>query len=62
MAEGLSNVAICERLHLSVKTVEPVVGSVFAKTCGCTSSPTPTAGCSPCWPVIRSDDVPAENS
>lgn len=31
MAEGLSNAAICERLHLSVKTVEPVVGSVFAK-------------------------------
>ena len=31
MAEGLSNGAICERLHLSVKTVEPVVGSVFAK-------------------------------
>lgn len=31
MAAGLSNAAICERLHLSVKTVEPVVGSVFAK-------------------------------
>jgi DNA-binding CsgD family transcriptional regulator len=31
MAEGMSNAAICERLHLSVKTVEPVVGSVFAK-------------------------------
>ncbi len=31
MAEGLSNAAICERLHLSVKTVEPVVGAVFAK-------------------------------
>ncbi|WP_242497246.1 helix-turn-helix domain-containing protein [Nocardioides oleivorans] len=31
MAEGLSNAAICERLHLSVKTVEPAVGSVFAK-------------------------------
>ena len=31
MAEGLSNAAICQRLHLSVKTVEPVVGSVFAK-------------------------------
>lgn len=31
MAEGLSNAAICERLHLSVKTVEPVVGSVFSK-------------------------------
>ena len=25
------NAAICERLHLSVKTVEPAVGSVFAK-------------------------------
>ncbi|MCF6378039.1 LuxR C-terminal-related transcriptional regulator [Nocardioides KLBMP 9356] len=31
MAEGLSNAAICERLHLSVKTVEPAVSSVFAK-------------------------------
>ncbi|SEC17696.1 regulatory protein, luxR family [Nocardioides exalbidus] len=31
MADGLSNAAICERLHLSIKTVEPAVGSVFAK-------------------------------
>ncbi|CAN5505697.1 hypothetical protein BH10ACT1_BH10ACT1_11610 [soil metagenome] len=31
MAEGLSNAGICARLHLSIKTVEPVVSSVFAK-------------------------------
>lgn len=31
MARGLSNAAICRELHLSVKTVEPLVGSVFAK-------------------------------
>lgn len=31
IARGLSNRAICEELHLSVKTVEPVVGSIFAK-------------------------------
>ncbi|MFN8192787.1 MAG: helix-turn-helix transcriptional regulator [Nocardioidaceae bacterium] len=31
MAQGLSNAAICQRLHLSIKTVEPLVGSVFAK-------------------------------
>ncbi len=31
MARGLSNGAICEELHLSVKTVEPVVSSIFAK-------------------------------
>lgn len=31
MAQGLSNGAICERLHLSVKTVEPVVSSIFTK-------------------------------
>lgn len=31
MARGLSNAAICEELHLSVKTVEPVIGSIFAK-------------------------------
>lgn len=31
MAIGLSNAAICERLHLSIKTVEPAVGSIFAK-------------------------------
>ena len=31
MARGLSNAAICEELHLSVKTVEPVVSSIFTK-------------------------------
>lgn len=31
MAQGLSNAGICERLHLSIKTVEPAVSSVFAK-------------------------------
>jgi DNA-binding CsgD family transcriptional regulator len=31
MAQGLSNAAIASRLHLSVKTVEPVVSSVFLK-------------------------------
>lgn len=31
IARGLSNAAICAELHLSVKTVEPVVSSIFAK-------------------------------
>lgn len=31
MARGLSNAAICQELHLSVKTVEPLIGTVFAK-------------------------------
>jgi DNA-binding CsgD family transcriptional regulator len=31
IARGFSNAAICEELHLSVKTVEPLVGSIFAK-------------------------------
>jgi DNA-binding CsgD family transcriptional regulator len=31
MAQGLSNAAICARLHLSVKTVEPIVSSIFVK-------------------------------
>lgn len=31
MARGLSNAAICEELHLSPKTVEPVVGSIYRK-------------------------------
>jgi DNA-binding CsgD family transcriptional regulator len=31
MAQGLSNAAIAARLHLSIKTVEPVVGSIFVK-------------------------------
>jgi DNA-binding NarL/FixJ family response regulator len=31
MARGLTNAAICDQLHLSVKTVEPVVGAIFAK-------------------------------
>lgn len=31
MAQGLSNAAIADRLHLSVKTVEPVVSSIFTK-------------------------------
>lgn len=31
MAAGLSNSAICTRLHLSIKTVEPVVSAIFTK-------------------------------
>jgi DNA-binding CsgD family transcriptional regulator len=31
MARGLSNAAICAELHLSIKTVEPVVSAIFAK-------------------------------
>ena len=31
MAQGLSNAAISDRLHLSIKTVEPVVSSIFVK-------------------------------
>lgn len=31
MARGLSNAAICQELHLSVKTVEPLIGTVFGK-------------------------------
>jgi len=31
MARGLSNQAISDRLHLSIKTVEPIVSSIFTK-------------------------------
>jgi DNA-binding CsgD family transcriptional regulator len=31
MAQGLSNAAISDRLHLSIKTVEPIVSSIFRK-------------------------------
>lgn len=31
IAQGLSNKAIADRLHLSIKTVEPVVSSIFTK-------------------------------
>lgn len=31
IARGLSNAAICEQLHLSIKTVEPVVSTIFTK-------------------------------
>jgi DNA-binding CsgD family transcriptional regulator len=31
MAQGLSNKAISERLHLSIKTIEPIVSSIFTK-------------------------------
>jgi DNA-binding CsgD family transcriptional regulator len=31
MARGRSNAAICQELHLSIKTVEPIVGSIFDK-------------------------------
>jgi DNA-binding CsgD family transcriptional regulator len=31
MSQGLSNAAISQRLHLSIKTVEPIVGSIFRK-------------------------------
>lgn len=39
MARGLSNAAICKELHLSVKTVEPLIGTIFAKF-GLHSDPT----------------------
>jgi DNA-binding CsgD family transcriptional regulator len=31
MSRGLSNAAICTELHLSIKTVEPVVSTIFTK-------------------------------
>ncbi len=31
LARGLSNAAICQELHLSIKTIEPVVSAIFAK-------------------------------
>lgn len=31
MAKGLTNTAICDQLHLSIKTVEPAVSSIFTK-------------------------------
>jgi DNA-binding CsgD family transcriptional regulator len=31
MARGLSNAAICAELHLSIKTVEPVISGIFTK-------------------------------
>lgn len=31
MARGLSNAAICRELHLSIKTVEPLISSIFTK-------------------------------
>jgi DNA-binding CsgD family transcriptional regulator len=31
IAQGLSNQAISDRLHLSIKTVEPIVSSIFTK-------------------------------
>ncbi|MET3806830.1 DNA-binding NarL/FixJ family response regulator [Nakamurella sp. UYEF19] len=31
MALGLSNAAISRELHLSIKTVEPVVSTIFSK-------------------------------
>lgn len=31
MAKGLTNAAICDELHLSIKTVEPLIGSIFSK-------------------------------
>ncbi|UDY36041.1 helix-turn-helix domain-containing protein [Dermatobacter hominis] len=31
MARGYTNAAICDELHLSIKTVEPVVSSIFGK-------------------------------
>jgi len=31
IARGLSNAAICEELHLSIKTVEPLVSTIFTK-------------------------------
>jgi DNA-binding CsgD family transcriptional regulator len=31
LARGMSNTAICQELHLSIKTVEPVVSTIFTK-------------------------------
>ena len=31
MSRGLSNAAICSELHLSIKTAEPVVSTIFTK-------------------------------
>ncbi len=31
MAQGFSNRAISEKLHLSINTVEPIVSSIFSK-------------------------------
>lgn len=31
MSRGLSNAAICDELHLSIKTVEPIVSGIFSK-------------------------------
>lgn len=31
LARGLSNTAICQELHLSIKTVEPIVSTIFTK-------------------------------
>jgi DNA-binding CsgD family transcriptional regulator len=31
MARGLSNAAICQELHLSIKTVEPIISAIFTK-------------------------------
>jgi DNA-binding NarL/FixJ family response regulator len=31
MARGCSNAAICDELHLSIKTVEPIVSTIFSK-------------------------------
>ena len=31
MARGLTNRAICDELHLSIKTIEPIVSSIFTK-------------------------------
>jgi len=31
LARGMSNAAICQELHLSIKTVEPLVSAIFAK-------------------------------
>ncbi|UUZ58249.1 helix-turn-helix transcriptional regulator [Nocardioides sp. B-3] len=31
MSRGLSNAAMCEELHLSIKTVEPIVSTIFVK-------------------------------
>jgi DNA-binding NarL/FixJ family response regulator len=31
MARGMSNTAMCDELHLSIKTVEPIVSAIFTK-------------------------------